>query len=281
MLNVVMLSKPRFIEDLEDIIRYYNTVFNARVIAFCNFENTFKSTDNIIIRTVAPYNGFHRQALLYEDFMNSNDILNDGDYVLFVDDDEYLYSPSDIKLEDMFKIYNRDMYVFTEVMMSSKELLDTRDSSQRLYNILTYKQTRKDSQLKSAIRYHKDYIYDFHTKLKEDHLPLHTPLINNEFKASMLYFDVDGRLNCYDGLTSSYAMIPTDSLSPKIYHYHIKSKEDWEFKIMRGSAASRTPWYDSDITKNIFYDGYDKEDLMFRQFMQERSSSRFQGPQYH
>jgi hypothetical protein len=46
-----------------------------------------------------------------------------------------------------------------------------------------------------------------------------------------------------------------------LYHYHIKSEEDWEKKINRGSAAVDHQWYDADVKQNKYFGDYNILDM--------------------
>jgi hypothetical protein len=54
----------------------------------------------------------------------------------------------------------------------------------------------------------------------------------------------------------------TDYTGPvRLYHYHLKSQADWQWKIERGSAAVDHQWYDKDVRKDPYYGGYSVPDF--------------------
>ena len=47
----------------------------------------------------------------------------------------------------------------------------------------------------------------------------------------------------------------------RLYHFHIKSEEDWKQKINRGSAAVDHQWYDADVRQNKYFGDYNILDM--------------------
>jgi hypothetical protein len=72
----------------------------------------------------------------------------------------------------------------------------------------------------------------------------------------MRFSDVVGS----DVSKTTYGLVSYDA-PLRLYHYHIKSLDDWKHKLARGSAANTVQIYNEDITKNIWYGGYDFIDL--------------------
>ena len=91
--------------------------------------------------------------------------------------------------------------------------------------------------------------YDF-TK-EEQNERGHIPFING-----MRFSDVVGS----DCSKTTYGLVAYDA-PVRLYHYHIKSLDDWKHKLVRGSAANTAQIYDEDITKNKWYGDYSVIDL--------------------
>ena len=72
----------------------------------------------------------------------------------------------------------------------------------------------------------------------------------------MRYSDVVGS----DCSKTTYGLVKYNA-PVRLYHYHIKSLDDQKHKLARGSAANEIQFYDEDITKNLWYGGYDVIDL--------------------
>lgn len=269
MINICILTKPRFLSDLDNLLEWYvlnrEALSIRKITVFCNFPwyYTFQA-DFIEFVKVQPYEGFHKQKELYTEYMKRCDI-PEGDYAIFLDDDEYLYYDAKVygkNLSQLFDEYSRVSYKVPEILMSTKVLSADRGFA-NMPDFCCMRRDDKSSQVKTFVKYMKSYTYDYVTKISEEHLPLHTPLINGNLTASILYDDEkDGSLQVYDD-SSSYA--ETDYEFPlRIYHYHIKSYQDWQYKLRRGSAASGKPWYQESIYDNIFFGGYDTEDTTIK-----------------
>ena len=66
---------------------------------------------------------------------------------------------------------------------------------------------------------------------------------------------------------TTYGLVSYDA-PLRLYHYHIKSLDDWKHKLARGSAANAEQFYDEDITKNKWYGGYEVPDLSMQHLRQ-------------
>lgn len=190
--------------------------------------------------------GWANQYQLYTDILNSKRF-NDGDYIVFIDDDEYIVNETN-NLTEYLDNMGRDLYHLPEILFSTKELQDTRDYSVPIYKSHTYRRNDLANTIKSIVKYNHNNTYDF---LHSIDCIGHKPMINGEFPNSY------GFGSFYDDRSvNSYAMI--DYNAPiRLNHYHIRSREEWDIKVKRGSAATMKPWYSNKIEDNYAYGGYD------------------------
>ena len=72
----------------------------------------------------------------------------------------------------------------------------------------------------------------------------------------MRYSDVVGS----DCSKTTYGLVSYEA-PVRLYHYHIKTMDDWKHKLERGSAANTHQIYNEDITKKLWYGGYEVIDL--------------------
>ena len=112
-----------------------------------------------------------------------------------------------------------------------------------------YRRADLSNQGKCILLYNQGNEYDF-TK-EEQNERGHVPFING-----MRYSDVVGS----DCSKTTYGLVKYNA-PVRLYHYHIKSLDDWKHKLARGSAANTAQIYDEDITKNKWYGDYSVIDL--------------------
>ena len=250
---------------------YHSHAFPDSKFLIINNDSSIKlpcENDDIQI----DLHGFPNQHQLYGDIINGKygRMFNDGDYLVFIDDDEFLYyhdpndKEKDVKFKDIidigFKKY--DVLAIPHINMSSKKFYHNRNFNKGLPLEYLYRRHDEATTVKCIVKYDSCKHYDFNTK--SDDIIGHVPFINGKKNAAVftgwrdvetgnpmfLGFDIGGR---------SFAHIDYSS-NVRLYHYHIKSEIDWEHKIARGSCASIIPWYDYDISKNIFFGEYETLD---------------------
>ena len=195
-------------------------------------------------------NGWPNQWQLFNDILNKNEYgFKNEDIILFLDDDEFLWfdqkEPLDAVLMKQFRML--DCVLVPQILMSTKALTEQRSNNLIEHSI--YRRNDLSNQGKCILLYNERNEYDF-TK-EEQNERGHVPFING-----MRYSDVVGS----DCSKTTYGLVGYNA-PVRLYHYHIKSMDDWKHKLERGSAANETQFYDEDITKNKWYGGYEVIDL--------------------
>lgn len=194
--------------------------------------------------------GWPNQWQLFNDILNQNKFgFKNEDIVLFLDDDEFLWfdqkEPLDAVLMKQFRML--DCVLVPQILMSTKYLSEQRSNNLIEHSI--YRRNDLSNQGKCILLYNERNEYDF---TKEEHNERgHIPFING-----LRYSDVVGS----DCSKTTYGLVGYNA-PVRLYHYHIKSMDDWKHKMERGSAANETQFYDEDITKNKWYGGYEVIDL--------------------
>ena len=153
--------------------------------------------------------------------------------------------PLDAVLMKQFRML--DCVLVPQILMSTKALTEQRSSNLIEHSI--YRRNDLSNQGKCILLYNERNEYDF-TK-EEQNERGHVPFING-----MRYSDVVGS----DCSKTTYGLVGYNA-PVRLYHYHIKSMDDWKHKLERGSAANETQFYDEDITKYKWYGGYEVIDL--------------------
>lgn len=218
--------------------------------------------------------GFPDQWNLYNDIINNNRYnFNENDFIAFIDDDEFLWHfgfsnyhklsckkkyKKYIQMDDYFRLVmeenNVNCILIPQILMSSKKLKKKR--SVNLIDSSKYRRDDTSSQGKCVVVYKKDLNYDFS---KENVERGHVPFINNKRKSVV---DLDGIS------TTTYGKLNHKALF-RLYHYHIKSVEDWNIKINRGSCANKIQIYNSDILKNEYVNYYIYKDNTMKNIITE------------
>lgn len=218
--------------------------------------------------------GFPDQKKLYSDIMNGKygEFFEQDDLVAFIDDDEYLYANDKnydgiLDLERVMELCRTTEYntlCLPHINISSKELLNDRNTSMSMPSTLTYRRADTETTVKCIVRYGRESRYEW--KSTPDDPAGHVPYVNGVRKACVFTGwvgkDEYGRFmpNRPEVLTfplrTSMASVDYTS-NIRLYHYHLKSRWDWSKKIERGSCARVIPWYSKDIEKNMFYGKYD------------------------
>lgn len=225
-----------------DQIHIYHNDSDLKIDKYINLSDTYQFIS-----------GWPNQWQLYTDILNKNPHkFETGDLVLFLDDDEFLWYDFSQKLDAVllkqFKML--DCVLLPQILMSTKNITEQR--SVDLIHHSIYRRNDLSNQGKCILLYNKNNKYDF-TK-EEQNERGHVPFIND-----MRYSDVVGS----DVSKTTYGLVSYDA-PLRLYHYHIKSMDDWRHKILRGSAANQEQFYDEDITKNIWYGGYEVIDLTMK-----------------
>lgn len=225
-----------------DQIHIYHNDSDLKIDKYINLPDTYQFIS-----------GWPNQWQLYTDILNKNPHkFETGDLVLFLDDDEFLWYDFSQKLDAVllkqFKML--DCVLLPQILMSTKNITEQR--SVDLIHHSIYRRNDLSNQGKCILLYNKNNKYDF-TK-EEQNERGHVPFIND-----MRYSDVVGS----DVSKTTYGLVSYDA-PLRLYHYHIKSMDDWRHKILRGSAANQEQFYDEDITKNIWYGGYEVIDLTMK-----------------
>lgn len=270
MINYLVLTKTHNEKDFCFWYKYHRNLIPSARFVFLDNEspvNLIKLVNKKDL--VLPIAGFPDQHNLYNKIFNSH-IFNDGDYVIIIDDDEYLYfnDKNDLNhvsfIEDVLKKADKDNLLVPQVLISQQTVPDNRPEKLPLPYTHTYRRNDKATTCKSIIRYNSKSTYDF-TVNTSGGTRGHIPAIDG--KVEGYYFtwwkkhdEVDVEVVTYPVPNPPFADVDYSS-NIRLYHYHIKSKEDWDIKIARGSCALKKPWYSEKLEENKFYGGYDTLDL--------------------
>jgi hypothetical protein len=248
MIHLVCLTKPYNENDFKLWYEWYKKLDIDKIHIFNN------DSDLKIERFLRKQDSYHKiqgwpnQWQLFSDILNHNSFnMSKGDIIMFFDDDEFLWC--DGKLEEtirqQFKML--DCVLVPQILIGPKEL-----PLQRSKNVIEsgyYRRTDLANQGKCILLYDKNNEYDFTKEVQNE--KGHVPFING-----MRYSDVVGS----DCSKTTYGLVAYDA-PLRLYHYHMKSIDDWKKKIERGTAACPTQFYDSDVTKDKWYGGYSTTDL--------------------
>jgi len=256
MIHLIVLTKTYKLADFECWLSYHSQIVDS-IHVFDNdseadLETLVSSVNNATYQKV---HGWPDQYKLYDQILNDNVFqFETDDFVACIDDDEFLYFDTNKfnNLEESIKFYFKDLdsLLVPQILMSTKHLSDTRDEILPLF--ATYRRHDFSTQGKAIIRYNKDAKYQFKHALPEQG---HVPKING-IRLSEVVSDNPGH-----NLSKTTYGITGYECGLKLYHFHIKSAQDWQKKFSRGSAAKKSQWYDENISKNKNYGGYDVPDL--------------------
>lgn len=235
--------------------------------------------------TYTRITGFPDQKRLYSDIMNGKygNRFEEGDAVVFTDDDEYLYVkdsnagkftlPLDVIIAKGFTQY--DSLCIPHINMSTQELLPDRDTRIPMPEMFTYRRNDAATTVKCIVKYSKDKTYAW--KCTSTDSAGHVPFVNGKRNSAIFtgWFAKDSTGNILEDQIETLLFPLHDSIASvdyssniRLYHYHIKSRWDWDNKIARGSCSCKVPWYANDIEKNIFYGHYDIQDTgMYEEYV--------------
>lgn len=263
MLKLICLTKTYRLDDFALWLKYHLR-FGCEICILDN-ESPADVSECVLplVNENISYNkisGFADQWNLFGDIMNNKTDLhfNNGDLVIFLDDDEYLwydetlYSSLECALRAQYK--QLSCLLLPEILMSTHHI--THDRSQLLPLASYYRRNDFASQGKACVMWNEWTSYSFNLKNFEIG---HVPWINGTRMS-----DVVG-----SGVTkTTYGVCKYDA-PVRLYHYHIKSEADWRIKIERGSAAiasepGKNGSYSSEITQNKKFGKYDIPDLTMK-----------------
>lgn len=289
-LNFVLLTKCYDKYDLKYWLEYHHNRFRDSRFTIVDNESIVdvkRICDDILGSKKYRYiriNGFPDQKKLYGDLMNDQygHIFWENEAVAFFDDDEffYLHDPNaDDKdfdyvevLENAFE-YEKDYEGWSwtkydclcipHLNMSSETLLDDRNTSASLPMILDKRRDDRVSTVKPIVRYSSSNEYEWKIQPGVDEAG-HVPFVNGKRNAAVFTAWYDKKKAQVVAQTwpldnTSFAEVDYSS-NVRLYHYHLKSKWDWDQKIKRGSCSSKIPWYSEKIEENCFYGHYDYVD---------------------
>lgn len=260
--HVICLTKNYNENDFDCFVKYYNSL-NVQLHIIdngCDFDVTKYKT-----ASVHKLDGWANQWHLFNDILNNNlyeyDFKND-DYIIFADDDEYFwfderqYKSITEAITAEFSKTALDVLMLPQILMSTKHLLPKREENY----VMTHYYRRQDysSQGKCIIRYNENAKYSFSKANPEvGHIPYIKYADDSYFRFSKVVGSDESK--------TTYGI--TDYNAPlRLYHYHIKSEQDWTIKMQRGSAACKQHPYKEDITKNINYGDYNVFDITMRNY---------------
>ena len=274
MKHIVCLTKSYELMDFDLWFKYHYTM--GYFIHIIDNESSVDILSNILKYnqnnckpnfTYEQLKGFPDQWNLFSKILNENSYnFQDGDFVAFIDDDEYLwyyldyykqienglekykgkiYEPMESYLDKQLNEFNVECILVPQVLMSTREILQDRFTN--LINGNQWSRDDKSSQGKCIIKYHKGNVYDF---AKDNIEKGHIPYINGVRKSVVNGIGIS---------TTTYGEVDR-SACLRLYHYHLKSINDWNKKWNRGSAALPRQWYNKDIKQNMYYDGYTRLD---------------------
>lgn len=265
---LICITKHNDAYNFTEWLQYHKNIGFNEIYIFDN--NSIIDIKNICdkfnnVHYIKYFKEWPNQNKLYTDiFDNKTNIkLTNHDYVTCVDDDEYLWIDQNFKninetLCWYFTTYNTDSIYLPWNFMSSKKLLDKTLTS--WISSLIYRRNESLTtgiQGKAIIKYDKKNKYNWNYVFNNKNLGGHAPFINNR------RISINSIGEIVEGLYSLPDTLINNSTKAKIrlFHYHIKSKRDWLWKIKRGSAANINQIYDIDIKKNRFYGNYTIKDI--------------------
>lgn len=280
MKHIVLLTKPYNFFDLHLWYNYHKAMgWTIHII---------NNGDNSAIRNYMDLNhgdtyeelqGWPNQWQLFDDILNENRFgFRPGELVAFIDDDEYIwyyqdywkkfeekipacenkkYIPLEQYVDDCLYKFDgperkTDVILMPQILMSTPYIHDNREIQKNLLDLCVYRRVDESAQGKCIIKYNPKVRYQFNNQetAERGHVPYVRDRGEKEFMGVRSSV-VNG--SAYSDTTYG-AVDPTACL--RLYHYHIKTKWDWEKKWDRGSAAVDKQWYDKNIYHNAYADGY-------------------------
>lgn len=281
MIYFLLLTKTH---NEEDFIFWYR--FHKRLIPTAKFVildnestvNLFKLVDKNEI--ILPIEGFPDQHNLYNKIFNEMNIFKDGDHVVILDDDEYIYfkdknDEMDISsFEEVIMACDKEVLMIPQILISTEEVRLDRYEKLPIPITHTYRRNDKATTCKSIIKYNNKRTYDF-TANTAGGTRGHIPSIDGKVEGHYFAWwkkngGVGVEVVTYPLVNPPFADVDYKN-NIRLYHYHIKSRNDWDIKIHRGSCALKTPWYSNILENNIFYGGYNTEDIEMKELYERYS----------
>lgn len=244
--EVVLLVKAYNEQDFRDWVIHYNS-FNFDKITIMNNESSFNLNEtiedinkgNISINNVF---GYPNQNKFYSDYCkNSN-----SRWVFFVDDDEFLYFDNNTGINNLLANYEQcsGLSVNWKMIGYNKDIEDRISKSCIDYCTYTLDKNINDTHVKTFVNPKKVLNYG------DPHLPVFNEGKSVDFNYNIVSKPINGNIN--------------DNI--RLYHYYVKSEEDWNIKINRGRA-------DINIKKTETYNqvniGYNNEDLTLKKYKED------------
>lgn len=267
MKHIVCLTKSYLLEDINYWYDYHHRlgytihiIDNDSTVNVKGVYELLKSDGD----TYEEIHGWPNQWQLFDDILKKNRYgFKDGDYVAFIDDDEYIWYYQDYY--EMVEKYNPKFegkhydsleeylqretgarsdhaILMPQILMSTNVLTETRFGA--IVNHSVYRRDDEATQGKVFIRYDSNRKYQFNHDLNERG---HVPLIDGKRQSFV---------NASAGVSNTTYGAVDYNACIRLYHYHIKSDWDWTKKFSRGSAAVDHQWYNQAIQKNKNYGGY-------------------------
>lgn len=275
MINFILLTKTYNESDFINWYSYHKKLApNARVIVIDN-ESPVDIKKHISAGDIYHcLKGFPNQYEIYSKIVNERKFVNEGDWCIFIDDDEYIYfndkNDKDrvVKFEDVIEKYvHNNVIMIPQIFMSTEKVLSKRANVPLPVSHI-YRRSDQSTQCKCIVKVESPFTYDFSMPTPDDGIFGHVPALNGRHAGTYMTWwknhnDNDFQTRYYWIINKTFANVDFSS-NLRLYHYHIKSKEDWDIKVKRGSAATKIPWYDNLLEKNMFYGGYDKIDKDMR-----------------
>lgn len=288
MKHIICLTKSYNFDDLATWYRYHNKL-GYRIHLLDNESDPSVSSEIMhwliegTENTYEKIKGWPNQWKLFSDILNFNRYdFNKGDIVTFIDDDEFLWYYLDYwKLVEQYdpkfkgKLYESlETYIenqtklqvnmglpgcvlVPQTLMSTHDLWKGKRTESYTYTHF-YRRNDVSSQGKSIILYDPKYHYDFTVKTGEEYG--HVPVIYDPTKDIAVNKERCSIVNGTGISKTTFGDVDYTACL-RLYHYHIKSEEDWTKKYERGSAAVDHQWYAKDVRANKYFGGYDYTDF--------------------
>lgn len=255
-ITIVCLTKAYNKDDFEHWYNYHYSL-GCNIVVYDN-----ESTIDIKSIVKNNYNfiaGWPNKYKLFDTILNENTLnLNQDDYIIFLDDDEYLwyhkltYGSLRDAVDDYFK--ELDVLMLPSILMSTKRLNAKRDKN--MVSECYYHRTDLNTQGESIIRYRPGTKYRFNHGSPEKG---HVPKVNDIRMSNVV--------STSGTIVSKTTFGPVDyNADLRLYHYDLKSKNDWDIKVQRGCPWDNTVKYDPNVKNHKYYDGYNVPDFAVQNF---------------
>lgn len=263
-LHIICLTKSYNRLDFEYWYKFYKS-YKAIIHIIDNESSVdIKSLITDQNDTYEAIKGWPDQWNLFNKILNENTYnFNSDDFIIFADDDEYFWFKNgwQIDITNEFNLTPLNIICIPQIYMSSRHLEEQRSTSYIISNY--YRRDDYSSQGKAIICYSPDIKYSFNKTDKEiGHIPLVKYPDSKEWLRMAKVVGSGITKNSTYGLTAPAADI-------RLYHYHLKSLDDWNKKWNRGSAACNKQPYDKNIKMNLSYGNYTILDLTIKNYFEK------------